>query len=88
MRQTAHTQLVSGNTRPQSSQLAEPLWTDPDIKSGISVHELISTSKTKTEKRRRGMMAEHSIKILASEEKKKTLILKTTRQKRVALAKL
>ena len=32
-----------GNTQPQSSQLAEPLWTDPGIKSGISVRELIST---------------------------------------------
>ena len=30
----------SGNTRPQSSQLAEPLWTDPSIKNGISVREL------------------------------------------------
>ena len=32
-------------TRPQSSQLAEPLWTDPGIKNEISVHELISTKK-------------------------------------------
>ena len=24
-----------GNTRPQSSQLAEPLWTDPGLKNGI-----------------------------------------------------
>ena len=37
----------SGNTRLQSSQLAEPLWTDPGLKSGISVHELISTLKKK-----------------------------------------
>ena len=29
--------------RPQSSQLADPLWTGPCIKSGISVSELIST---------------------------------------------
>ena len=29
------------------SQLAEPLWTDPGIESGISVHKLISTSKKK-----------------------------------------
>ena len=36
------TRKSSGNTRPQSSQLAEPLWTDPGVKSGISVHELIS----------------------------------------------
>ena len=27
----------SGNTRSQSSQLAEPLWTDSGLKSGISV---------------------------------------------------
>ena len=30
-------------TLGQLSQLAEPLWTDSDLKSGISVHELIST---------------------------------------------
>ena len=29
----------SGNARPQSSQLAEPLWADPDPKSEISVRE-------------------------------------------------
>ena len=38
---------LSENIRPQSSQLAEPLLTDPGIKSGISVSELISTSKKK-----------------------------------------
>ena len=43
----------SGNTRSQSSQLAEPLSTDYGLKSGISVRELISTLKKK--KRRRGM---------------------------------
>ena len=32
-----------GNTQPQSSQSAEPLWTDSGLKSGISVRELIST---------------------------------------------
>ena len=36
------TRNLSGNTRPKSSQLAEPLWTDPDVKSSISVRELIS----------------------------------------------
>ena len=35
----------SGNTQWQSSQVAEPLWTDPGLKSGISVRELISTLK-------------------------------------------
>ena len=37
------TRNSSRNTRPQSSQLAEPLWTDRGIKSGISVSGLIST---------------------------------------------
>ena len=37
------TRNSSGNTRSQSSQLAEPLWIDPVLKSGISVRELIST---------------------------------------------
>ena len=30
-------------SRPQTSQLAEPLWTDLGVKSGIGVHEMIST---------------------------------------------
>ena len=42
-----------GNIRPQSSQLAEPLWADPGIKSGISVREL-SSSKTKPKKAQAG----------------------------------
>ena len=37
------TRYFSGNIRPQSSQPAEPLWTDPGIQSGISMRELIST---------------------------------------------
>ena len=37
-----------GNTRAQSSQLAEPLWTDPGLKGGIAVRELISTLKKKS----------------------------------------
>ena len=37
----------SGNTRSQSSQLAEPPWTDPGLNSGISLYELISTLKKK-----------------------------------------
>ena len=41
------TRDLSGNIQPQSFQLAEPLWTDPGLKSGISVHELIFTSKSK-----------------------------------------
>ena len=38
---------LSGNLRSQSSQLAEPLWTDPGPESGISLCELISTLKKK-----------------------------------------
>ena len=38
------TRNSSGNW-PQSSQLAEPLWTDPGLNSGISVRELISTNR-------------------------------------------
>ena len=37
----------SGNTWSQSSQLAEPLWTDPGLKRGISLRELIPTLKKK-----------------------------------------
>ena len=42
------TRNSSGNTRPQLSQLAEPLWTDPSGKNGISVRDLISTLKKTT----------------------------------------
>ena len=45
----AHTELVR-NIQPQSSQLAEPLLTDPDIKSGISVCKLIFCLKKKKKK--------------------------------------
>ena len=57
----------------QSSQLAEPLWTDPGLKSGISVCELMSTSK-KEKKKRAGdeWMVEHSPKIVTSEEEAAT----------------
>ena len=41
------TRSSSGNARPQSSELAEPLWIDPDLKKGKGVHELISTVKKK-----------------------------------------
>ena len=37
------TRNSSGNAGPQSSQLDEPLWTDPDQKNGNDVRELIST---------------------------------------------
>ena len=44
----------SGNTRLQSSQLAEPLWTDPGLKNGISVRELISALKKKEKRKSAG----------------------------------
>ena len=44
------TRNSSGNTQPQ---LAEPLWTNSGIKSGIRVRELIFTSKERGEKKRR-----------------------------------
>ena len=50
-RKRSPTHNSSGNTRPQSSQLTEPLWTDSGRKSGDIVRELISTDK----KRRRGL---------------------------------
>ena len=46
----AQTQLIK-NIQPQSSQLTEPLWTDPGPKSGISVRKRISTLKKKKKKR-------------------------------------
>ena len=39
------------NLSGQSSQLTEPLWTDPGIKSRIMVSELISISKKKKKKK-------------------------------------
>ena len=47
------TRNSSGNTRSQSSQLAEPLWTAPSLKSGISLRELISTLKKKKKKKKK-----------------------------------
>ena len=35
------------HTRSQSSQLGEPLWTDPGFRRGIGVRELISTLRKK-----------------------------------------
>ena len=46
---------LSGSIQPQSSQLAEPPWTYPGLKNGISLRELISTLIMIIKKRRRGM---------------------------------
>ena len=64
------TRKSTGNTRSQSSQLTEPLWTDFGLKNGISVLELISTLKKK--KRRRRLTGRTFYQILASEEKATT----------------
>ena len=72
---------LSGNLRPQSFQIREPLWTDPSLKSEISVLELISTLKKKKKKKKkrrwrmngrtfpRNPLKRESPKILAIEEK-------------------
>ena len=44
---------LSGITQPQLFQLVEPLWTDPGLKSGISVYELISTSQKRKKERKK-----------------------------------
>ena len=59
-------------TLNQSSQLAEPLWTDPGIKSGTSVRELKSPPPKKKEGMRRWGVNDHFPKILTSEEKTTT----------------
>ena len=41
---------LPGNTQPQLSQLAEPLWTDPGLKSGISARANLHTH-THTQKK-------------------------------------
>ena len=55
---------LSGSTRPQSSQLAEPLWTDPGLKSGFGVRELIATLEKKKKQKSPGgeRIVEHSQK--------------------------
>ena len=67
------TRNLSGNIREQASQLAEPLWTDSGIRSGINARKLISTSETKqNKKRRRKINGRPFSQILASEEKATT----------------
>ena len=41
----------SGTSWPQLSLSAQPLWTNPGLKSGTGMPELISTSKNKTNKK-------------------------------------
>ena len=51
------TRNSSGNARPQSSQLAELLWTDPGLQSGIAVRKLVSTLKQNRKKRKCGIIS-------------------------------
>ena len=48
------TRNSSENTQSQSSQLAEPLRSDPGLKSGTDARELISTLKKKKKKNASG----------------------------------
>ena len=58
-------------TLGQLPHLAEPLWTDPGLRSGISVHKLIYTLKKK--KSAGGdLLVKHSPQILTREEKATT----------------
>ena len=70
------TRNSSGNTRLQSSQLAQPLWADPGRKSGISLRELISMLK------KHKNIVEHTPKILARKKKATTMSIKKKRRKK------
>ena len=63
------TRNLSGNVWSQSSQFAEPLWTDPGLKRGISMRKLISTLKKSAGGE---WIFEHSPKIIAHKEKATT----------------
>ena len=65
------TRYSSGNVWPQSSQLTEPLWTDPSLRRGNSVCDLISTleKKKKSKSTGREWIVEHSPQILTCKEK-------------------
>ena len=62
--------LVTGYVRPQSSQLAEPLWTDSGLKSGIGVRELISTQEKKKKKKSQAGNEWSNILIKSSQARK------------------
>ena len=50
------THATRQRTRPQSSRLTGPLWTDPGLKTGISVRDLISTKKKKKKRKEKKEM--------------------------------
>ena len=63
------TRKSPGNTWPQSSQLAETLWTDPGLSNGIVVRELIFNQKKKKASVGGERIVERSPKVLAYKEK-------------------
>ena len=64
---------MQGNIRPQPSQIDEPLWTDPDQKSGSRVRELIFTLHFFFKNACGDGSLQPSPKVLASEEKAITM---------------
>ena len=68
------TRNLSGNIRPQSSQPAELLWTDPGMQSGIIVRKLISTSKERKKAQAENEWSSILPKILQSEETATTIM--------------
>ena len=52
-RETSSRATCQGTFLPQSFHLAEPLRTDPGVKSGISMRELISTSRKRKKKKKK-----------------------------------
>ena len=65
------TRNSSCNARLQSSQLAEPLWTDPCLKSGIRVRKLIFFKKKKKIKAQKVINASKNLHPKSSDEGKK-----------------
>ena len=78
---------LSENIQPQSCQLAEPLWTDPGLKSGSGVREPTSTSNNNNKKAQAGNeFSNLSVRSSRAREEKKTkkkkliITLSTTEQ--------
>ena len=72
-RENKVTRNSSKNTRPHSSQLAEPFLTDPALNNNfekveLALSELMSTSNKKNERAGGEQIVKSSLKILASED--------------------
>ena len=79
IRENELTRNLSGNAQPQSSQLTEPLWTDPGQKSVIGVHKLVPTLKKK-KNAGGGWFIKSYPKILACEEQATTTTMYKSRK--------